>query len=368
MSKTVKLYILSLLLMSGLAVAALAVTEIGLRAWSLGESEERRDHVERTPYLPARFRPDYEGRFWGIPFRTNRFGFRDEPDFPAERPAGEVRILSLGDSIGFGLGVSAEAHYTKHAQRSLEAERPGIRVINAGGQGYSPSGYFVYLRHAGMAVQPSMLVVEIELCNDISDEAVLAWSDPDPDGFPRAVTGGRYQVAWDGNLLGTYATGWPLLDRTYVGTVLTRRLLTLGARFQDGPSPDSKVFYSLGFDHRKLTPERIEEGWMRAFGAVEGTRRLADREGIPFLLMIMPSRYLYQSAGDYTAQASLLYERACREAEVRGLPWIGLREPIGGAGGADLFFDFAHLTENGNAVVGEVLAERVREVLFPESR
>lgn len=360
MSRQFKLYVLSLILFASAAVVLSAAAEFLLRAWTLSDAAESRDHVEATPWLPARFRADYSGRFWDIPFRTNRFGFRDEPDFPVNRAPGEFRVLSLGDSIGFGLGVAAEAHYTRVAQQLLESAGRRVRVINAGGQGYSPSGYYVYLRHEGMELQPSMLVVEIELCNDISDEAFLEWRDLDPEGWPRAVAGGRYQVAWDGNLLGTYATGVGLLDRTYLGTILVRRLLSFGAGFRPEQLTDeARVLYSLGFDQRMLKPHRIEGGWDRAFGALEATQALAQSRGIPFLLMIMPSRYLYEGAGVYTEQAGKLYARACQEAALRGLPFVGLREPLGDAGGARLFFDFAHLTEAGNRVVGEVLAQHL---------
>jgi len=355
-----KLYLLSLVLFGILGLLALGLTELILRYQAISEGSERRDHVERTDYLPVRFRPHYEGQFWGIPFTTNRYGFRDEPDFPPQRPPGEFRVLSLGDSIGFGLGVPADQHYTQVAERILAADSPSptVRVVNAGGQGYSPSGYFVYLNHEGIRLDPSFLVVEIELCNDISDEAFLEWIDEDRDGRPERIEGGRYQLSWDGNLLGTYSTGWSLLDRSYLGTIAVRRALSLVARFGDPrPVPESAVLYSLGFDRILLTTERIERGWENALGAIEGMYELARSNNIPFLLMVMPSRYLYEDTVPYTGLAESLYQRGIALAGERKIPFVGMREKIAAAGGADLFFDFAHLTEKGNQVVGEELAQ-----------
>ena len=101
---------------------ALLLTELTLRWWSLGGSDESRDHVVETWYLPATLRPNHRGRFWGIEFKTNEYGFRDEPDFPEMPSHGEYRVLSMGDSIGFGLGVEANEHYSKVAQRILQLD------------------------------------------------------------------------------------------------------------------------------------------------------------------------------------------------------------------------------------------------------
>jgi hypothetical protein len=82
----------------------------------------------------------------------------------------------------------------------------------------------------------------------------------------------------------------------------------------------------------------------------------------------MPSRYLYQNAGELTRSAERLYVRAVQEAERRGLPFVGMRDALGAGGGAGLFLDFAHLTPEGNRVVGEVLAEHLRGILENAAR
>ena len=69
----------------------------------------------------------------GHPFSLNRFGFR-EADFPIDRPAGETRILCLGDSITFGYGLPAEDAWPKILERNLqEFSRERIFCINAAG-------------------------------------------------------------------------------------------------------------------------------------------------------------------------------------------------------------------------------------------
>lgn len=369
--KKLKLYLLSFLLFGVLSGILVGCTELLLRWSSVQSSEERRDHVIETPYLPVRFRPDYQGQFWGVTFETNRYGFRDEPDFPLKPGENEFRILSLGDSIGFGLGIKAEDHYTQIAEKRLRrlVEPEELHLVNAGGQGYSPSGYLVYIKNEALRLEPDMVVVETELCNDVTDEALLQWGALDGKSYPDRIFGGRYLVAWDGNLLGTYSTGSYFFEKTYLYTVGVRRSFNLMNRLQTldpfDTIPGARVYYSLGFDEFVLDRERIEEGWKRLFLALKGTQELLRDRNVPLLVMIMPSRYLYQDAGDYTRYAERIYDRGIELAEQYGLNYVPLAEPVRRAGGASLFFDFAHLTAEGNQVVGDYLAVRLQETLRP---
>lgn len=368
--KKVKLYLLSGLLFLLIFTAVFGIAELTLRHLALSASSESRDHVIETDRLPITFRPHYQGRIWDVPFKTNRYGFRGEEDFSASHGPEEVRVLSLGDSIGFGLGIPADQHYTKVAQRLLKPRLPHriLRVVNAGGQGYSPSSYAVFLQQQGVALQPDLVVIEIELCNDITDEALIGRRfKADRPQLPEAVTGGRYVVAWDGNLLATYSQGPYLWERTYVWTDLLRRFLNLAYRlspnefFQDQPA---NTYYTLGFDRPLLSRERIEAGWQAMFDTLQATHRFLSAKGIPFLLLIMPSRYIYDDhAPAHRDFAGSLVKRAVSLADQRGLPFVDMTGPIGDGGGASLFFDFAHLTAEGNRVAGRELSRQMATIL-----
>jgi hypothetical protein len=332
-------------------------------------SSEGRDHVVETEYLPVKFKPNYQGEMWGVSYSTNSYGFRDEPDFPAERQRGEKRVFSMGDSIGFGVGIKAEEHYCKVAERLIQKRFPQVdlKIINASGQGYSPSGYYVYLRNEGIHLNPAMVIVEIELCNDLTDEALLRW-ESDGGPYPAAVTGGRYRVAWDGNLLGTYSLGNYPWEKTYVYTDLLRRSLNLLNRSAPSPlfttTPGGSIYYSLGFDRFLLDQARIEDGWARLLGALKATNELCSAHQIPFLVLLMPSRHVFEDiAPDHRDLALSLLTRAESEVRARGIPLVNMRPAIVAAGGSTVYFDFAHLTAEGNRPVGETLAEPVAQLI-----
>ncbi len=292
--------LLLLLLLLILASITLTISEFWLRSSYLGDATESRDHAEETSYLPARLKASYQGTMWGVPFKTNRHGFRDEEDFGYQPDTQEVRILSLGDSIGFGLGIPAAEHYGKVLERGLSSgdEKVRFRVINAAGQGFSPSGYGVYLRREGLRFEPSLVIAEIELCNDVSDEALLYWdSSEEQPNLPRAVRGGRYVIGWDGNLLGTCALGPYAFEKTYTYTVLLRRVLNLLYRIDPTEpfhSTPGVTYYILGFERYLLDQERIEAGWDRLFRAIQGMQEVLAERDIPFLLLVLPSRFVFE--------------------------------------------------------------------------
>src|SRR5687767_1828066 len=51
--------------------------------------------------------PNLRGRFWGVPVSINSLGMRDR-EVDAHPAPDEFRILVMGDSFAFGLGVSYE--------------------------------------------------------------------------------------------------------------------------------------------------------------------------------------------------------------------------------------------------------------------
>jgi len=367
MKRKLKLTLLSVAFFALVFALAFGVAELLLRRSVIKSSLERRDHVVELPYMPTKFKPNYSGVFWKVPFKTNRYGFRDEPDFPPERQPGVFRILSHGDSIGFGLGIPAANHYTKALERHLNERGGALRyhVVNAAGQGYSPSGYYVYMTHDGRALQFDMMIVDIEMCTVVTNEALLHWeTDPRDPAVPTRIYGGRYVVGWDGNMLATCASGGYWFEKTYVYTDLLRRTLTL--MFRLSPTEPFKserdkgvTYYNLGFDKYLLDDARLESGWNKAFGALKGLQRICRQRGVPFLVMIFPSRFMYEEPDSYRDYATQLMRRGLARAEDEGLPFLDLTEPVREGGGASLYYDFAHMTSEGNRVVGDALYKRV---------
>lgn len=126
------------------------------------------------PYLPWKPQPFSvsEGKTpeFAFSYRHNSIGFRDT-EHSARKPAGVFRILVLGDSFTYGVGVSADATYVAELGRLLNETfrgRPLVEVINTGVPRYWPEAERLLLEHYGLAYDPDLVLVEF-VPNDVVD-------------------------------------------------------------------------------------------------------------------------------------------------------------------------------------------------------
>ena len=96
----------------------------------------------------------------------NSHGLRDD-EIPYNKPAGEKRILVLGDSVTFGWGVSQGETFSDRLEYLLN-ELPGDRwqVINSGVNGYNTEQESTYLRIEGMRYSPDFVLL-VYVSNDM---------------------------------------------------------------------------------------------------------------------------------------------------------------------------------------------------------
>jgi lysophospholipase L1-like esterase len=104
-------------------------------------------------------------RYQGVEVRYNEMGLRDDPISP--KAAGEWRVVVLGDSVAFGVGVEQQKTFSPVLQRLLadELHRP-VRVINSGVGSYNTVMELAWLREYGLALQPD-LVLLVYVSNDV---------------------------------------------------------------------------------------------------------------------------------------------------------------------------------------------------------
>ena len=95
------------------------------------------------------------------------------------------------------------------------------------------------------------------------------------------------------------------------------------------------------------------------FEALAGIHRYLERRSIHFLVVILPSRYVYED-GPYRESSLALLGRAEARAEALGLPFLSLRGALAAAGGARLFMDFCHPTADGNRAIAKALEATLR--------
>jgi lysophospholipase L1-like esterase len=102
-----------------------------------------------------------------IPLRTNADGFRDAPFEPKQ--SGELRVLALGDSFGFGHFVLAEESYPELVEQALSTDDRPVEVLNLGVPGYCTRQQLAQLAALGPELEPDLVVLGLYLGNDVSE-------------------------------------------------------------------------------------------------------------------------------------------------------------------------------------------------------
>ncbi len=107
----------------------------------------------------------------GRHIRTNRYGVR-ERDFVLPKPAGTTRVVLLGDSFVFGLGIDEGDRACTFLEASLRhhATHPGagIECLQIGVSSWNARSEVAYLRRQLSLLQPDV-VVHLLLQNDLGD-------------------------------------------------------------------------------------------------------------------------------------------------------------------------------------------------------
>jgi hypothetical protein len=137
---------------------------------------------------------DAEGR---VPVRINRFGLREREEITPDKPAGQRRIVCVGDSFTFGWGIPEELGWVRCLEDELRANGSDVRTVNCGAAGTVCVDEYVHaLQHRFHVFQPDAVVLTICL-NDLIPSSGLSVIDPvRPTGvrvldLARAVFGRR---------------------------------------------------------------------------------------------------------------------------------------------------------------------------------
>jgi lysophospholipase L1-like esterase len=161
----------------------------------LGGGADEHPRGRLTPGL--RVKQGYDRPRWDyfdsqgcILIQHNSLGFR-EPEFPVQKPAGEFRVLALGDSFTYGSGVLAEDAWPQVVERGLAVGGRRVDVINCGfaAGSYTPDGYDAWVRTDGLLLDPDLVIVGFCL-NDMgngNDVPMLSYQGKTTVGCPVAL-------------------------------------------------------------------------------------------------------------------------------------------------------------------------------------
>ncbi|MEO0650669.1 MAG: SGNH/GDSL hydrolase family protein [Planctomycetota bacterium] len=200
---TLRTWLLRLVLSAGSAFAALLVGEAWARGAELappaleGRNKplcrpRKDDSGLRYELVPNR-RTTQVVSAWGaspqrqVQYSVNRQGFRGELA-PIPKPAGEFRIVVVGDSFVFGSVVDDPETFPAQLESRL-AERFGpdrVRVINLGVPGYQARQYRATLKRRVARFEPDLVLINFYVNDPIPTPPTHKGPIDDPDPIPRS--------------------------------------------------------------------------------------------------------------------------------------------------------------------------------------
>jgi hypothetical protein len=140
-----------------------------------------------------------EGMNLGIPFVISADGLRGKPLSP--KKPGVIRILALGDSFTFGIGVHDEETYPRQLELLLNegAGEERFEVVNAGLGGTGPFQQLHLFLEIAAKVNPDLVVHQLLPSNDIGDDLTFAGmhmeaSDPNYVQFRHFMLHGPHRL------------------------------------------------------------------------------------------------------------------------------------------------------------------------------
>jgi lysophospholipase L1-like esterase len=277
------------------------------------------DTMIADPALFWKLKPDLKGRRItgrirenpiGFTVSTNHDGLRSPEIPPAKRG---LRILALGDSTTFGLGVEDDQTWPAILQQRLRAELPGgVEVINAGVPGYTAYQGLRYFEMHAASLRPDLVL------------ATFGFNDADSWG-----TRSDFQTAWMLRI-----RRW---EKPFLASRLYGGLKQLARREVPAASPAAR--------RPRLSPREFQF-------ALSRLRDECSARRIPLVLVIWPYANQMRSGGDRL----VIYQPLVEAFGARqGVPVVNLVKSFT-EHPEPLFFDHVHANPAGCRAAAEALA------------
>jgi hypothetical protein len=141
--------------------AAFGLAEIAVRTICPQETGPVRfafnPQLGEIPVPNQKGRQAHRGNF-DFTYSNNSLGFRGSREYGPKKP-GEFRLLLLGDSFTYGLGVNDNQTYGYHLQQSLRRHHLDAVVIDAGNPGHGTDYALKLFQTFGAKLQPDVTVL-----------------------------------------------------------------------------------------------------------------------------------------------------------------------------------------------------------------
>jgi hypothetical protein len=314
--------------------------------------------------------------------QINARGLRDrETEIP--KPAGDYRILLLGDSFVEGSQVALDQTISKQLERLLGGGQGGaahpLETVNAGNAGFGTAQEVLFLEHEGPTYQPDVVVLVFYVDNDTANNGyrVTQKMDLDTDHRPFFVLDDEGRLQQRPLVTPAPEALGPVKDFLRQHSLLFsvgENLLTAhvsAKRYHAMRMGSDRTMYKLE------QPPTWEEAWQVTEALLARARDSAHALNAELVVVCAPSQFQIYEDDWYalldTKRASIVAQyaqdapdrRLAEIAERNGLRLVDLLPAMRAAADASdtpLYYrDDGHWTPAGHALAARVLAGYLNE-------
>ena len=220
-------------------------------------------------------------------YTTNNDGIREYTQKKFNKAKGQQRILTIGDSFTFGIGLNKEDTFQEKLKEKLYTIlKKKVEVINAGTSGYGAAQSFEFLKMNIKGYDPDIVIFSF-YNNDVLD---------DREYSSLTVGNGcliRKDISRLKKFLYTHSRTY-LFYKSYknsfsIGIEPVRNALYKFRNFlvRLGLSNGAKIMYPILENH---TSDELNKAWEKTLQNIQEMDNLCKQENCTFVLVYIPSR------------------------------------------------------------------------------
>ena len=284
--------------------------------------------------------------------------FRGGHEYPSSAPPDRLRILSVGDSFTFGVGVNDPDTYPARLEEFLARRcAHDLEVINAGVGGFGTSHALALFEHYGNRLEPDLVILGLLTSDRIDDARADLYEVRGDTVVPVAGASDRF---WGRVRLTELWVYQGLVQHSAFANWLQQRVaaaqaaLTAPQRFE-APADSSEVTHGSA-------PQDVD--WLLTQKLLRRMRDTIHSAGARLLVVVIPFGSELESRVNRDGKETAAIERMMVVCGELGIPcvdfstWFAESYPRDAA--RDLYIEGeGHMTALGYARLAESVADRI---------
>lgn len=293
-------------------------------------------------------------------YTNNALGFRGSRDYTSAKQPNVRRILFLGDSFTYGIGVNDDETFSSVVQRRLDASALKAEVINAGVPGTGTDYALSFFLKIGYTYR-SDVVALFFFSNDFDDNSRHQYFILNSDGLPKSTVANPIKSAkWSRYV----PEGYHFYDWLFSWSHLANLLKQAVVRWNmvQANNHNESFTGAISSPNVQRQPASLQ-GWDKTLVLLRNLRQAVERTGATFVIFYVPTEDEVgrMRASQPAALTEVFIANFCRTDHVRfySITPILSASPYALA---SLYFREGHWTAVAHRVAGDFITQALQNI------